>query len=363
MRRTAALIVGGGPAGATAAIALARAGLSATVLERERETADALCGGFLSWRTLAALERMGVAGEALNPVGITRLRLFAGGHEAEAALPGVARAVSRARLDRLLLTRAEQAGAGVERGVRVRGVTGGAAQLADGAELAGDAVLLATGKHDLHGLTRIDRLPADPTLGLRMRLAPRGVAPDTIELHLFDRGYAGLVVQEDGRANICMAVARSRLKAAGDPVALLQALAGENAAFRTRLDAWDGAGAIDAVANVPYGWRAHTTSPRLYRLGDQAAVIPSLAGEGIGIAVASGLAAAQAIERGVAAERYQQSFAHRVALPLAAAGAIRRLAERPPTARLLATLAAMPAGVAIVAALTRVKHPGIDEGR
>ena len=40
-----------------AAIVLARGGVRATVLERTRETGDALCGGFLSWRTLDALAR------------------------------------------------------------------------------------------------------------------------------------------------------------------------------------------------------------------------------------------------------------------------------------------------------------------
>ncbi|MBM3928865.1 MAG: FAD-binding protein, partial [Sphingomonadales bacterium] len=53
MRRPGALILGGGPAGAAAAIALAGHGIRAAILERTREQADALCGGFLSWRTLA----------------------------------------------------------------------------------------------------------------------------------------------------------------------------------------------------------------------------------------------------------------------------------------------------------------------
>ena len=46
------LIVGGGPAGAAAAIMLAEAGIRAIVLERSRDTGDALCGGFLSWRSI-----------------------------------------------------------------------------------------------------------------------------------------------------------------------------------------------------------------------------------------------------------------------------------------------------------------------
>ena len=58
MRRTAALIAGGGPAGSAAAITLARGGQAPLVIERDRETGDALCGGFLSWRSLETLANL-----------------------------------------------------------------------------------------------------------------------------------------------------------------------------------------------------------------------------------------------------------------------------------------------------------------
>ena len=45
-----------------------------------------------------------------------------------------------------------------------------------------------------------------------------------IDLYLFDRGYAGLAMQEDGSANLCMAVHRSRLQEAGTPADLLAEL-------------------------------------------------------------------------------------------------------------------------------------------
>src|SRR5471030_1522538 len=76
MRRTAALILGGGPAGASAAIVLARAGAPHLLVERSRETGDAICGGFLSWRTLESLARLGVAPEALGPARVTTVRVL-----------------------------------------------------------------------------------------------------------------------------------------------------------------------------------------------------------------------------------------------------------------------------------------------
>jgi flavin-dependent dehydrogenase len=357
------LILGGGPAGSAAAIVLARGGIRATILERTREPADALCGGFLSWQTLAALERLGIDADALNPRTITRLRVFAGMRSAEAPLPKPARGVSRRCLDARLLERAVVAGAGVERGVTVRELSNTTARLADGGEIAADTILLATGKHEVRGAARAVAAAADPVIGLRTHLRASPAIGDAIELHLFDGGYAGLDVQEDGRANLCLAVARSRLHDAGGPLALLQLLARENPALADRLDGFDPATGIDAIANVPYGWRTARTSPDVFRLGDQAAVIPSLAGEGMGMAVASGTAAAAAILSGQSAAGFQAGFARTAARPMAVAGIVRHLAERPATATLLATLARAPWLVRAVASLTRIRQSGVDETR
>ena len=367
MRRTPALIVGGGPAGAAAALLLARARSPHLLVERSAETGDALCGGFLSWRTLETLEAIGVRPAALNRDDIRRLRLFAGKHEAEAWLPRPALAVSRRRLDTLLMAHAVTAGAAVERGAAVRGAEGSLVRLADDSEIAADALFLATGKHDLRGLARPVAVADDPALGLRVRLGPSEtldrMVGGTIELHLFDRGYAGLARQEDGTVNCCMAVHRSRLTEAGSPDALLDELGRESPRLGERL-AYRAAGAtIDAVANVPYGWRAADTTPGLFRLGDQAACIPSLAGEGMGIAIESGLRAASAYLRGGrdAALAYQVRLTSDLGRPFAVAGTIRHAAERPAWAAALAWAVRLTPQLAGIAAhLTRIKHMPLD---
>lgn len=358
MRRTAALIVGGGPAGAAAAIALAETGVRPLLIERARETGDALCGGFLSWRTLDTLARLGVEADALNPARVTRARLFAGGREAQAPLPRPALAVSRRRLDALLLARASTVAA-VERGVAVRSAEPGRVRLADDVAIQADALFLATGKHDLRGLARPEKARgSDPTLGLRVRLDPSPrldrLVGDAIELHLFDRGYAGLVRQEDGSANLCLAVHRSRLAEAGTPAALLRLLGDKSPALAERLVSMPAGASIDAVANVPYGWRARDGVAGLFRLGDQAGVIPSLAGEGMGIALASGLAAARAYCRNgaEAAAEWQPRFARALARPIGVAGIVRDLAEGRAAPWLVR--AAHPFLIQIIAHATRI---------
>jgi flavin-dependent dehydrogenase len=357
----ALLIVGGGPAGAAAAIALARAGEKPLLIERSGETGDAICGGFLSWRTLETLAKLGVAADTLNASPTTRVRLFAGSRYAEAPLPRPARSVSRHKLDTVLLAAAGAAGAGIERGVAVRAIAE-TVRLDDGAELHPAALFLASGKHDIRGVARpAEARGSDPTLGLRVRIAAAPgltrLVSDSIELHLFDRGYVGIALQEDGSANVCMAVHRSRLNEAGDPGRLLTALGTECPALGERLGYRSGSEPIDAIANVPYGWRLRAGTAGLFRLGDQAGVIPSLAGEGMGIALASGVAAADAWQRGgaQAATNWQAGFAHRIARPIGVASVIARLGERSATASaLVATARLAPSLVDLVARLTRV---------
>ena len=353
------LIVGGGPAGAAAAIMLARDGTPALLLERSRDAQDVVCGGFLGWDALAALERLGLDPVAAGAHAIMRLRLIVGGRAAEAPLPHRAAGFSRRTLDAALLRIAEAAGTAMERGVTVRGAEGRSIRTGDGATMTPDALFLATGKHELRGLARPrDAGGADPAVGLRARLDPSprlaAALAGTIELHLFDRGYAGLLVQEDGSINLCLSVKRSRL--GSGPEALLADLAATDApTLGARLGEARAAPTWQAIAGVPYGWRTPETVPGLFRLGDQAAVIASLAGDGVAIALASGrIAAEHHARRGAAgAETFQRAFATHAARPLGWAGRLRGIAEGPARG-LLPLLAHVPGLAGLLARATRI---------
>ena len=331
------LILGAGPAGCAAAIALAQAGVRPLLLDRDGEARDQLCGGFLSWRTAEQLRALGVEPARLGARRIERLVLFAGRQETALPLPAPAFGVSRRALDSALRQRALALGAAIETDT-ARAVEG-TTVIGRRRSWTGDALFLATGKHDVRGPRR-PRAAHDPALGLRIRLpataARERLLAGRIELHLFAGGYAGIVLQEDGSANVCLAVRKSLLGACrGDPVLLLDRLA-DHPAFALRLGGdWSGQ-PFETVGAVPYGWIARSTEPGLFRLGDQAAVIPSLAGEGISIALASGaMAARHWLERGAdGAVVYQRAFAARAAAPVRAARVAWAIAERPLAARL-----------------------------
>jgi menaquinone-9 beta-reductase len=355
VRRAAALIVGGGPAGASAALALARSGAMPVLIERAPGERDLVCGGFLGWDAIAALRKLGLDPAALGAKPIHRLRLVSGDRVVETALPSAAAGLSRRRLDATLLHMAEEAGAAVLRGRAARALDGHRLRLDDGEEMEGDAIFLATGKHELRGAAR-EIGKRSVSVGLRAAFAPSAALTrdlaGTIELHLYDGGYAGLLLQEDGAVNLCLTAARGRL--AGGPEALVAALTREAALLADRIGGahydWE------AIAGVPYGWRARATEPGLYRIGDQAAVIASLAGDGIAVALASGAAASHACLHGdgPGARAYQRAFAKRAKRPLAIAETLRRMAESPVRRGLLMKLAKVPGMAATAAKLTRI---------
>jgi menaquinone-9 beta-reductase len=357
------LVIGAGVAGSAAAIALAKAGSAPLIIERSRETGDALCGGFLSWATLHALGELGIDREALggHPVGL--VRIHAGKQVAEADVPAPGMGLSRHRLDSVLLDHALRSGAAIERGVSVRSADAAGAETGDGARVEGSALFLATGKHALRGHPRPAPGSAgrDPVAGLRQRLGagPRlaGMIDGAVELFLFDRGYAGLVLQEDGTANLCLAVHKSRLaEAGGQPAELIGQWCDQSAALAARYDVATSLGAIDAIGAVPYGFVApggEADAP--WRLGDQAACIPSLAGEGMGIAVSSALSAVASWRQGGHAGEWQTRFARRTAVPMLAARTIWAAAENSRLSALaLPLLRRMPGLTRGIARLTRV---------
>jgi flavin-dependent dehydrogenase len=358
MRRAAALIVGGGPAGSAAAIALARAGAAPLLVERRSAPQDVVCGGFLGWDALAALERLGVDPWALGARPIERLRLVAGRKTAEAALPRRAAGLSRRTLDEAMLGAAAEAGAEVLRGRSVRHAEPHVRQvrLDDDQWVEAESLFLATGKHELRGAPRIGAAIDKAPVGLRASVAvPEGL-DGWIELHLFDGGYAGLLVQEDGSANLCLSVSRERLRAAGGVEALAGMLLEENPALAERVGGGV-AGGWSAVAGVPYGWRERETEPGVFRIGDRGAVIASLAGDGIAIALASAAHAAAAfVSHGPdGAWHAQRSFSARAARPVEVAEALRWAAERRlPRKAMMGVLRAFPGLAPLAARLTRI---------
>ena len=353
---TSPLIIGGGLAGTAAGIDLAHAGHAPLLLEREIGPHDKICGEFLSGEAVAALAGLGVDARRLGAVPITRVEINTGHRQAAAALPFPALSLSRRVLDEAMLDRAAAAGVAVQRGVSVRGLADDVAQTTTG-DIAAPALLLATGKHDVRGLPRPDGPDEigfkmyfrDPTLSRRLAGA--------VAVTFFDGGYAGLQPVEGGRLNLCLLVNGAHYRELGNWPALLARLTREPA-LAALADAEPLLPRPLAISRVPYGHLAGPTTDGLWRLGDQAAVIPSFCGDGMAIALESGRLAATMLAQGATAADYQRVLLTRTRRPVRLAMAALAVA-RHPLGRLaaMAGLSAIPGGLALLARLTRVADP------
>ena len=386
-------------AGSAAAICLARAGYSVLLVDRDTAPKHKVCGEFLSAEALHLLTHLGVAlapsgdpapsgpvngtwvskappklvnataSANLHPDPIHTVRLTSTSYRTEAHLPFPAQSLTRRCLDHLLLELAKAAGVTVLQGSieqLVEAPGGWQATLATGQTFTASHAVLATGKHDLRGYPRPAGRQND-LLALKMywHLAPAQAAilQNTVELHLFPHGYAGLQPVEDGSANFTALVRKHRLTQLGGWPGLLADIRAANPHAAQRLrDATPLLAKPLALGAIPYGFvRRHALAANLYAVGDQAAVIPSFTGDGMSLALFTGIAAAQAILDGQPATLFQpqihQKLRYQIARATFLSGALLH-----PTAKPLLTTAAhlWPASLRHAATLTRLSQTALQ---
>jgi flavin-dependent dehydrogenase len=267
-------------------------------------------------------------------------------------LPFQGLGLSRRVLDEALLRHAQACGARIRRGVSLAG-------------LSPEITFLATGKHDLRGAARKPETPPEDLVGFKIyaRLAPQALRDlrETVEIILFRQGYAGLQIVENDQANLCLLIHRDQLdRAGGIWPALLDRLQATHPHLRARLHGADVTLARPlAIARVPYGF-IHTpvTGEAVYRLGDQACVIPSFTGDGMSMALHSAALAVQCHLGGETPADYHRRLRADVGRPIARATALYRLGRSAiGQALLIRALQAWPGLMRRAATATRVPEP------
>jgi menaquinone-9 beta-reductase len=323
-----AIIAGGGPSGASLAIRLARSGRRVILVERCREAQHKVCGEFMSPETAPILADLGIDLEELGARRIRRVRLAARDVFAESELPSPAFSLTRKALDEALLRRAQSVGVSLMRGYSVESLE----HPADGWQASvvasmtqerlsvhADEAFLATGKHDLRAWQRASDGAQNGLVAMKMYFAlparQQAQLEDNVELILYPGGYAGLQLVEGGCANLCTLTTRERLRTLGNRwQPLLEHMVQNSRHLALRLA---GARPLEArpfaLSSIPYGYTVEDAgnAPVPWRLGDQAAVIPSFCGGGVAIALHTARMAAEmylagARPRGYHAEVRQQ---------------------------------------------------------
>ena len=360
------LVAGGGLAGAAAACLLAQAGRAVTLIEREANPVEKICGEFVSAEAQATCRRLGLDLATLGGHPIHRLRLVRGEKSVSCVLPFTGLGLSRRVLDAALLGHAARCGAELRLGqtASLRHTQNRlVVETADGEAWRPGILLLATGKQDMRAARRHAPSPPDLVgfkLHLRLAATQQAALAGHVEILLLRQGYAGLQMIGGGLANLCLLVERARLQAAGGNWdGLLADLLASEPHLHARLA---GAAPPEApplsIFRVPYGF-VHAPSaadpPDIWRLGDQMAVIPSFTGDGMSIALHSAAVAVSGVLGGQDAAEYHRQMRRDIAAQIGRAGALYRLGRAPAgQAALMGAVRLWPGALRLAARLTRV---------
>jgi len=361
------LVIGGGLAGSMVAIRLRAAGRPVTLLEKETSAHHKVCGEFLSPEAVCYLRQIGIDPLHLGAATIRLLRLSSRRRTVQTSLPFTALSLSRFSLDEAMLSRAKETGCHVQRGVFVDQLTPHDnlwhARLRGDQSLCAHNVFLATGKHDLHGWDRSPSRQSDLVgFKLHWRLVPSQTAAlrEFIEIFLFHSGYGGLSLVEEDVANLCLVVRRSRLRTLGGWPHLLASVLHENQPILQRLQGatplWD---RPLAIASIPYGYLAAQPCG-LWRIGDQAAVIPSFTGDGMSIALHSAALATAMYLDGETPAQYHRELHAQLSPAMSLAASLSRAVVTAP-GRTLAPIALslFPHAMRWIAASTRIPNQAL----
>jgi flavin-dependent dehydrogenase len=232
MKTYDAMVIGAGPAGATAALMLARAGWSVAIVEKAPFPRRKVCGEFISATSLPLLRALGLAETFLAQAGppVRQVGLYAGNTLLAADMPrprdgadAYGRALGREHFDTLVLHAAAAAGAALwqpwalTRVERAAGHWTGTAVAKDkgkSAQLQARIVIAAHGSWE--GGTLPTHAAGSPPRGndlfaFKAHFRHCGLPAGLMPLLVFPGGYGGMVHSDGGRVSLSCCIRRDYL--------------------------------------------------------------------------------------------------------------------------------------------------------
>jgi len=296
-------IVGGGLAGLSAAILLAREGFSVVVLEKETYPQHKVCGEYVSMESWDFLRRIGLPLDALDLPRISKLQLSApNGKIFETSLPLGGFGMSRYALDAGLAQAARDGGVHLLEGARVDAIEEGYllhyTQGGNQDTVQAKLCCAAWGKRsnmDLKWsrqfLNAQDRRLQN-FVGVKYHLAADGPR-DTIALHNFRDGYAGFSAIEEGRFCFCYMTRAGSLRGSEGLRAFESGVLQQNPHLRRLLRESEVVkGFPVTISQISFRSKPPVENGVLM-LGDAAGMITPLCGNGMSIALNTGAIAAR----------------------------------------------------------------------
>ncbi len=272
-------VIGGGPAGSSAALAALRTGADVDLYEKSTFPRHKVCGEFLSPEVADLLDGLGVWNRCQQaaPATIRRVHLYLGKSEKSWTLPEHAHGLSRFALDQVLLESAVSAGAVLRKAIRQAGNT--PEIVAHGRQGQ------APGKNRLFGFKAHFTGPAD----------------DVMRLFFFQGCYVGVNAVEGGKTNVCGLGPESLLRKADFT---MEEVCEEHPALRERLLPMSRNMKWLVTGPLVFGRTAASVSSPHYWAGDALGFVDPFTGSGMLGAIATGQLAGESAARKLPVQEY-----------------------------------------------------------
>lgn len=311
-------ILGGGPAGASAAIAARGEGCAVRLVDAAKFPRHKVCGEFFSPEIAAELDPLGAWDAFLRsgPARVHRMKLHFGRREKVARLPECAWGLSRYTFDALLRERAQALGVEL---LRERGEE--------------DPMVIASGRD-------CTAKPPGPRTRARIfgfKAHFHGPADDAVELFFFGRCYVGVNAIENGRTNVCGLAPENFLREYqfdyDRVVHQCPALAARLAPL-TRSTKWLSTGPLQygqAFGSQAFGQSCNPSrswTGARYLAGDALSFVDPFTGSGLLAAVKTGAMAGTAAARGEPVDTHHERCSAILKQPFEIASIFRSAVER-----------------------------------
>lgn len=289
------IVIGGGLAGLTVSLELARAGIGVMVIEKRDYPAHKVCGEYISNEVRPYLESLGFLPDRLGAVPISRLSVSSPrGRLLEAPLQQGGFGISRYLLDeglyRLCLSSGVRFLTNTQVASFVRIAGGYEVQTSHGETYRARLLVGAYGKRsglDVkqgRGFTR----KASPYMAVKYHIRYEHPG-DSIYLHNFEDGYCGMSAIENGNSCLCYLTRRENLKKSGGSIRKMEKeILGKNPHLEK---IFSGAAFLyekPLVINEISFERKTCVENGMLMAGDTAGLITPLCGNGMAMAIHGG---------------------------------------------------------------------------
>jgi len=293
------IIIGGGPAGTSAAISAARGGVRVLLLERGRFPRHKVCGEFVSGESLSLLTHLldrDCAAMLPNAVRISRARVFLDGRTLRAPVDPPAASIARLDLDAALWRSAGSAGVEARQQVTVQSVTGTGpfrVVTTDG-EFQARALVNASGRWSNLSRSPRETERREKWLGIKGHFTEQFAEPSaepSVDLYFFEGGYCGVQPVRVGGGDSSAGRVNTSAMVRADVASTLPEVFAQHLALQERSRRWTALS--DPVSTSPLIFRhPQPERDRILMVGDAAGFVDPFVGDGISLALRSGTLAA-----------------------------------------------------------------------